>query len=130
MGRDYMRKVALIVLIIIVICLPVYAEIGGYVSVEYDTLNQDWLWVLNVDKQLTPWFKVGTALGTYSEGFGFKHFVPSWIPHRLDYEVYAEVHYKNFSLRVTDWCDHWFAQSDQDWLADRWGLTVRLRYDF
>jgi len=125
-----MRKVALIVLIIIVICLPVHADLGGHVSVDYDTLNQDWLWVLNVDKQLTPWFKIGTTLGTYSEGFGFKHFVPSWIPHRLDYEVYAEVHYKNFSLRVTDWCDHWFAQSDQNWSADRWGLTVRLRYDF
>jgi hypothetical protein len=125
-----MRKAALIILLIVLLSLPVYAEIGGYVSVEYDTLNQDWLWVLNVDKQLAPWFKIGTTLGTYSEGFGFKHFVPSWIPHRLDYEVYAEVHYKNFSLRVTDWCDHWFAQSDQDWLADRWGLTIRLRYDF
>ena len=125
-----MRKLALIILLIVLLSLPVYAEIGGYVSVEYDTLNQDWLWVLNVDKRLTPWFKVGTELGTYSEGFGFKHFVPSWIPHRLDYEVYAEVHYKNFSLRVTSWCDHWFAQSDHDWSADRWGLTVRLRYDF
>lgn len=125
-----MRNVALIMLLIVLLSSPVYAKIGGYVSVEHDTLNQDWLWVLNVDKQLTPWFKVGTTLGTYCEGFGFKHFVPSWIPHRLDYEVYAEVHYKNFSLRVTDWCDHWFAQSDQDWSADRGGLTVRLRYEF
>ena len=62
-------------------------EIGGYVSVEYDTLNQDWLWVLSVDKHLTLWFKVGRALGAYSEGFGFKHFVPSWVPHKLDCEV-------------------------------------------
>ena len=37
-----MRKLALIILLIVLLSLPVYAEIGGYVSVEYDTLNQDW----------------------------------------------------------------------------------------
>ena len=125
-----MRKLALIILLIVLLSLPVYAEIGGYVSVEYDTLNQDWLWVLNVDKHLTDSWLVGTSMATYAPEYGFKHFIPAWVPYRLDYEVYAEVHYKNFSLRVTSWCDHWFAQSDQDWLADRWGLAVRLRYDF
>jgi hypothetical protein len=125
-----MRKVALIILLIVLLSLPVYAEIRGYVSVEYDTLNQDWLWVLNVDKHLTDWWLVGTSMATYAPEYGFKHFIPAWVPHRLDYEVYTEVRYKNFSLRVTSWCDHWFAQSDQDWLADRSGLIVRLRYDF
>ena len=125
-----MRKVALIVLFIILFSLPVYAEIRGHVSVEYDTLNRDWLWVLTVDKHLTDWWLVGTSMTTYAPGYTFKHFIPAWVPYRLDYEVYTEVHYKNFSLRVTSWCDHWFAQSDQDWLADRSGLTVRLRYDF
>ena len=125
-----MRKLALIILLIVLLSLPVYAEIRGHVSVEYDTLNRDWLWVLTVDKHLTDWWLVGTSMGTYAPEYGFKHFIPAWVPHRLDYEVYTEVHYKNFSLRVTSWCDHWFAQSDQDWLADRWGLTVKLRYDF
>ena len=125
-----MRKLALIILLIVLLSLPVYAEIRGHVSVEYDTLNRDWLWVLTVDKHLTDWWLVGTSMATYAPEYGFKHFIPAWAPHRLDYEVYAEVHYKNFSLRVTDWCDHWFAQSDQHWLADRAGLTVRLRYDF
>ena len=125
-----MRKLTLIILLIVLLSLPVYAEIGGYVSVEYDTLNQDWLWVLTVDKHLTDWWLVGTSMATYAPEYSFKHFIPAWAPHRLDYEVYTEVHYKNFSLRVTSWCDHWFAQSDQDWSADRWGLTVKLRYDF
>ena len=125
-----MRKLALMILLIVLISLPVYAEIRGHVSVEYDTLNRDWLWVLTVDKHLTDWWLVGTSMTTYAPEYGFKHFIPAWVPHRLDYEVYTEVHYKNFSLRVTSWCDHWFAQSDQDWSADRSGLTVRLRYDF
>ena len=125
-----MRKVALMVLLIVLISLPVYAEIRGHVSVEYDTLNRDWLWVLTVDKHLTDWWLVGTSMATYAPEYGFKHFIPAWVPHRLDYEVYTEVHYKNFSLRVTSWCDHWFALSDHDWSADRSGLTVSLRYDF
>lgn len=125
-----MRKLALIILLIVLLSLPVYAEIRGHVSVEYDTLNRDWLWVLTVDKHLTDWWLVGTSMATYAPEYGFKHFIPAWVPHRLDYEVYTEVHYKNFSLRVTSWCDHWFAQSDQDWSADRAGLTVSLRYDF
>ena len=125
-----MRKVALMVLLIVLISLPVYAEIRGHVSVEYDTLNRGWLWVLTVDKHLTDWWLVGTSMGTYAPEYGFKHFIPAWVPHRLDYEVYTEVRYKNFSLRVTSWCDHWFAQSGQSWSADISGLTVRLRYDF
>jgi hypothetical protein len=125
-----MQKLALIILLIVLFSLPVYAEIRGHVSVEYDTLNRDWLWILTVDKHLTDWWLVGTSMATYAPEYGFKHFIPAWAPHRLDYEVYTEVHYKNFSLRVTSWCDHWFAQSDQDWSADRAGLTVSLRYDF
>jgi hypothetical protein len=61
-----MRKVALMVLLIVLISLPVYAEIRGHVSVEYDTLNRDWLWVLSVDKHLTDWWLVGTSMATYA----------------------------------------------------------------
>ena len=125
-----MRKLALIILLIVLLSLPVYAEIGGYVSVEYDTLNQDWLWVLNVDKHLTDWWLVGASMATYAPEYGFKHFIPSWVPYRLDYEVYTEFRYKDVSLRITDWCDHWFSQSGKGWWFDEWGLTVRLRYDF
>ena len=125
-----MRKLTISLLILLALAIPAHAEIKGFVAVDYDTMNKDWVWTLNVDKHLTDWWLVGTSMTTYAPEYGFKHFIPAWVPHRLDYEVYTEVHYKNFSLRVTSWCDHWFAQSDHDWSADRWGLTVRLRYDF
>ena len=125
-----MRKLTISLLILLALAIPAHAEIKGFVAVDYDTMNEDWVWTLNVDKHLTDWWLVGTSMATYAPEYGFKHFIPAWVPHRLDYEVYTEVHYKNFSLRVTSWCDHWFAQSDQDWSADKWGLTVRLRYDF
>ena len=125
-----MRKLTISLLILLALAVPAHAEIKGFVAVDYDTMNKDWVWTLNVDKHLTDWWLVGTSMSTYAPEYGFKHFIPAWVPYRLDYEVYAEVRYKDFSLRVTSWCDHWFAQSDQDWSADRAGLTVRLRYDF
>jgi len=125
-----MRKLTISLLILLALAVPAHAEIKGFVAVDYDTMNKDWVWTLNVNKHLTDWWLVGTSMTTYAPEYGFKHFIPAWVPHRLDYEVYAEVRYENFSLRVTSWCDHWFAQSDQDWSADRAGLTVSLRYDF
>jgi hypothetical protein len=126
-----MTRIVLVVMVgLFLLTVPGHAFFTGHVAVDYDTLNQDWYWVLSVDKHITDWWLVGTSLGTYAPGYGFKYFIPSWIPHRLDYEVYTEFRYKDFSLRITDWCDHWFAQSGQHWLADRAGLTVRLRYDF
>lgn len=124
-----MRKLALMVLLIVLISLPVYAEIGGYVSVDYDTMNKDWHWTLSVDKHITSWWLVGTSMVTYAPEYGFKHFIPAWVPYRLDYEVYAEIYYKNFSLRVTSWCDHWFSQS-YNYDGDSYGLKIRLKYEF
>jgi len=125
-----MRKLTISLLILLALAIPAHAEIKGFVAVDYDTMNEDWVWTLSVDKHLTDWWLVGTSMTTYAPQYTFKHFIPAWVPYRLDYEVYAEVRYKNFSLRVTSWCDHWFAQSDQSWSADISGLTVRLRYDF
>ena len=125
-----MRKLTISLLILLALAVPAHAEIKGFVAVDYDTMNKDWVWTLNVDKHLTDWWLVGTSMATYAPGYTFKHFIPAWVPYRLDYEVYTEVRYKDFSLRVTSWCDHWFAQSGQSWSADISGLTVRLRYDF
>ena len=125
-----MKRVLFVLLLCLIVAPPTQAEIKGYVAVDYDTLNQSWAWTLSVDKHLTDWWLVGTSMATYAPEYGFKHFIPAWAPHRLDYEVYTEVHYKNFSLRVTSWCDHWFSQSGKGGWLDEWGLTVRLRYDF
>ena len=124
-----MRKLAFMVLLIVLISLPVYAEIRGYVSVDYDTMNKDWHWTLSVDKHITSWWLVGASMVTYAPFYTYKHSIPAWVPHRLDYEVYAEVHYKNVSLRVTSWCDHWFSQS-YNYDGDLHGLTLKLKYEF
>ena len=104
-----MRKLTISLLILLALAIPAHAEIKGFVAVDYDTMNKDWVWTLNVDKYLTDWWLVGTSMSTYAPEYGFKHFIPAWVPYRLDYEVYTEVRYKNLSLRVTSWCDHWFA---------------------
>ena len=124
------RRMVFTVLLVLLLTNVVYA-MGGYVAVDYDTMNEDWHWTLSVDKHITSWWLVGTSMVTYAPSYAYKHFIPAWVPYRLDYEVYTEVHYKNFSLRVTSWCDHWFAQSGQDaWESDSHGLAVRLKYEF
>ena len=121
----------IIILLLTLIPTASHARISGHVAMDYDTLNEDWLWTLSVDKHITSWWLVGTSMATYAPGYGFKHFVPSWIPHRLDYEVYTELRYKDLSLRIIDWCDHWFDQSGVDARGnDKYGLQIRLRYDF
>lgn len=124
------RRIVLTVLLVLLLTNVVYA-MGGHVAVDYDTMNEDWVWEVEVFKDLGSFVKVGFNMATYSPVFGFKHFIPSWAPFRLDYQVYAEVKYKSVSLRVTDWCDHWFAQSGKDaWESDSHGLTLRLKYEF
>jgi len=122
-------KLLVVLFVCFLLAFPVQAKIEGYVAVDYDTLNEDWAWSLGVDKHITDWFLVGTTMTTMSPTYVFKHFIPSWVPHRLDYEVYAEVRLGDWSLRVTDWCDHWFSQS-YHWGEDEWGLKVRLKYEF
>lgn len=125
-----MKRLALFLLLFLLVTLSARAEIKGYVAVDYDTMSQDWTWTLSVDKHLTSWWLVGTSMSTYAPDYGFKHFIPTWIPHRLDYEVYTEISLSQISLRITDWCDHWFSQSGVREWEDEWGLKIQLRYDF
>lgn len=124
------RRMVLTVLLVLLFTNVVYA-MGGHVAVDYDTMNEDWVWEVEVFKDLGSFVKVGFNMATYSPEFAFKHFIPSWVPFRLDYQVYAEVKYKSVSLRVTDWCNHWFALSEKDaWESDSYGLALRLKYEF
>jgi hypothetical protein len=125
-----MGKVFIVLMLCFIITPPVQAEVKSYVAVNYDTMNQDWLWELNINKHITDWWLVGASMATYAPEYGFKYFIPSWIPHRLDYEVYTELRLGDWSLRVTDWCDHWFSQSGVSGWDDHHGLTVRLKYEF
>jgi len=123
-------KLLVVLFVCFLLAFPVQAKIEGYAAVDYGLLNHSWTWTLSVDKCITDYWLVGTMMTTQAPGYAFKHFIPSWIPHRLDYEVYTEFRYKDISLRITDWCDHWFSQSGKGGWLDEWGLTVRLRYDF
>jgi len=78
-------------------------------AVDYDTLAKDWAWTLSANKHITDRWLVGTSMTTYAPEYGFK----------LDYEVFTEFKYKDISLRITDWCDHWFSQSGKGgWLDE------------
>lgn len=125
-----MKKLTLVLLLCCLIAMPTQAEIRDHLAVDYDLLNCDWNWTVHLEKQVLKGLYVGAEMVTFSPDFGYKLVIPAWMPYRLDYDVWAEYRFREWSIRLSSWCDHWFAQSGVDRQEDKHGLTVRLRYEF
>ena len=117
-----------VVLLIIAIFSSSCLAVSGHVGMDYDLLTEEWVWGVGLEKGLTDNVAVGTNLKTACPDYGYKGIVPSWIPELQRYEVWAEVRWKEVSVRLTDWCDHYLSQSGKN--DDKWGLKLSLRYSF
>ncbi len=119
-------------LMIVVICLALAAPacaVSGYVGMDYDFMSQAWVWGVGLERGLGEYLAVGTALEAVCPGYGYKGPIPSWMPEMQRYEVWAEARWRDVSVRITDWCDHYLAQSGVNG-NDTHGLTLRVRYGF
>ena len=108
------------------------ADIGGHVLGNYDFVSETYYWEVEVNKNLFGFLTVGTSFGTPTPELVIKSFVPSGVPTRIDYKLYAEVKIKDVSVRLTDWCDHWLVQHT-DYMKpqqDKWGLQLQVKYEF
>lgn len=106
------------------------ASVGGHISGNYDFVSETYYWEVEVRKNLFGFLTVGTSFGTPTPEIATKIFVPSGVPTRIDYNLYAEVKIKDFSIRLTNWCNHWLAQSNHSYLDDTWGLDLTVKYEF
>lgn len=106
------------------------ADIGGHVLGNYDFVAETYYWEVDVHKNIFGFLTLGTSFGTPTPEIVTKVFVPSGVPTRIDYKLYAEVKIKDFSIRLTDWCNHWLAQSNHSSLDDTWGLDLTVKYEF
>jgi hypothetical protein len=102
----------------------------GYVAANYDALLKTWVWELSVHKDINSYLRVGTTLKTHGDKYAQKTIVPSFIPTMQGYEVWAEIQKGDFSVRITDWCDHWLSQSGVPSYIDDEGLKLRVQYNF
>lgn len=106
------------------------APVSGYVEGKYNTLEKSWEWALSVEKPLGSNLAIGTTMACFAANYGLKGgVVPSWMPDKQLYELWAELRLGDLSLRVSDWCTHTFARAGIG-IDDEWDLSVSLRYAF
>lgn len=122
-----MRMLRISLALALLLASPCLA-VSGHIGMDYDLLTEEWVWDVGLEKGLTDNLVVGTTLSTTCPDYGYKGIIPSWIPELQRYEVWAEVRWKEVSVRLTDWCDHYLSQSGKD--DDKWGLKLSLRYSF
>lgn len=123
-----MQQLLTILLLLLLLAAPCAAN--HTIAAEYDLLTGLWSWEGSGSKDLTGWLSVGYTLTAVCAGYGWKGFVPSFVPVRQDYSIWAEVQHGAWSLRVTDWCNHWLSQSGMPPWADEWGLTLRVQWEW
>jgi hypothetical protein len=122
-----MQQLFTILLLLALLAAPCAAN--HTIAAEYDLLTGLWAWEATAARQLTGWLSVGYSLTVVCDGAIYKAgLVPSWIPVRQDYSIWAQVQHGAWSLRVTDWCNHWLSQSGRSPWEDTQGLAVRVQW--
>lgn len=85
----------MLLLLLLLLSTPCYARVAG----EYDILTQEWVWEASDEYNITDWFGIGYSLRCLCPCTTWKTIIPSWVPFRQDYEVWAEVRYKSVTVR-------------------------------
>lgn len=126
-----MQKLAACACIVLIVLLAASCSAAHIVAAEYDLVSRQWVWEAAGTHPLAEWLSIGYSLRCLCDTWVWKAgIVPSWAPIRQDYTVWAEARHGPWSVRLTDWCDHWLSQS---WLppwADEWGLTLRVEWEW
>ena len=127
---DVVFALLLAIVFVLIMTNVTQASVGGHVLGNYDFISETYYWEVDVHKKLFDFLTLGTSFGTPTPEIGTKAFVPSGVPTRIDYKLYAEVKIKDVSVRLTDWCDHWLVQHT-DYMKpqqDKWGLQLQVKY--
>jgi hypothetical protein len=124
-----MRRLLIALALLLLLAAPALAQ--HTVSGEYDLLTGLWSWEAAGSKPVTDWLSVGYTLTAVCDGAIYKAgIVPSWVPVRQDYAIWLQATCGAWSVRVTDWCNHWLSQSGKPPASDTWGLRVRVQWEW
>jgi len=122
-----------VILCVMIACLlsAVSCMASHLVAGEYDLVTRRWTWEVSGSHALANRLSIGYSLRCLCSEWVWKAgIVPSWVPIRQDYTVWAEARHGPWSVRLTDWCDHWLSQSGMPPWADEWGLTLRVQREW
>ena len=124
-----MRRLLILLVLLLLLAAPCAAQ--HTVAGEYDLLTGLWAWETAGSKPINGWLSVGYTLTAVCDGAIYKAgILPSWAPIRQDYSIWAQADYGPWSVRVTDWCNHWLSQSGRPPWEDTQGLAVRVQWQW
>ena len=124
-----MKKI-LILISLLTISIPVYA-IGGYISLDYNTMDNTGTGTINLYEDIGE-FRIGGILKTNLMRFSLKDgYFPAGVPESQIYDLY--IHYKlteDITLTFTEGCKHYFSQSGYSRYKDNEYIKVGVKYKF
>ena len=123
-------KIVILTLLLCLITFPVLA-IGGYVSLDYNTMQENWISQVRIYQDFgklrigyqatTDLFEISLKDGYFPTGVPLAQYYGLFV----DYEIVDGI-----SLRLNEWCNHWFAQSGQSWRKDSQDITIGIKINF
>lgn len=126
-----MRIASIAIALMCVLIAATPCSASHTVAGEYDLVRRQWTWEATGAHPLAEWLSIGYSLRCLCDQWVWKAgIVPSWAPVRQDYTIWAEARHGPWSVRLTDWCNHWLSQSGQPPWADEHGLTVRVQWEW
>jgi len=120
----------LTVLILLIFIIPALA-IGGYISLDYNTMQENWVSQVRIYQDFNK-LRIGYHATTDLFEISLKDgYFPAGVPLAQYYGLFVNYEIVDgISLRLNEWCNHWFAQSGQSWRRDSQDITVGIKIDF
>ena len=124
-----MKKI-LILILLLTLSIPAYA-IGGYISLDYSTLDGRGIGEIDIHQDFNN-LCIGGLLRTDLNSFVMKGgYFPAGVPESQTYDLY--IHYRlteDIILTFTEGCKHYFSQSYMPAWKDEEYINIGVKYEF
>ena len=124
-----MKKI-LILILLLTLSMNVYA-IGGYISLDYSTLDGRGIGEIDIHQDFNN-LCIGGLLRTDLNSFVMKgEYFPAGVPESQIYDLY--INYKltrDITLMFTEGCKHYFSQSGVSAWEDEEYINIGVKYEF
>ena len=123
-------KIILILILLLTMSIPTYA-IGGYISLDYGTLDGRGLGEIDIHQDFNKW-RIGGRFTTDLMGFNLKGgYIPAGVPESQAYDLYINYQLtEDITLTFTEGCKHYFSQSGYSRYKDNEYIKVGFKYKF
>ena len=124
-----MKKI-LILILLITLSIPTYA-IGGYISLDYSTLDGRGIGEIDIHQDFNN-LRIGGLLRIDLNSFAMKGgYFPAGVPESQTYDLYINYKLtKDIILTLTEGCKHYFSQSGVPAWKDEEYINIGVKYEF